>query len=588
MTESTLTSTAATSSLAHAKSQATSINESTHNRLPSNQLVAPIKKHRVRIISQSNDILGEDNFPMGCSFSPDGSCILTATASDGKFRLYDTPFQHLNNIDDADQQQQEVDNNGTSACDTSPQHIESNSETAAYYSLNQHFIPPSQNQRNNQQGIENRNPSFRPWKSSLSSHQGGPPPPSPASYTWYPLMNSSSPLTSLYLTCRGHSLPIHLIDAYTSQLRASYRPYNNVDEMEGPTVVEFSPDGSRIYGTGFKTDRTIVMFDTAIPGKEGAIWRLGKTRRSGDGQKGIPSAMAFPKIGNGDGGGGPSNVFAVGTYSPASIYIYDDRMGSYSKPAGSIVLNSGVCVVGHGRAFSRKKRRFACMDNNENDQEKEENLFSTAKVNWFQSRARGGVTQLMWSPSTSNNPYVLYSASRRSNAVLSWDVRALSGQDLDGDGTSRPICGLQSYARDGDTNQRLEFDLDSSGNKIFVGSGSKEGLVKIYDVRNGALEDDLDMMEEDGNLAHRDAVNGVSYFETPNINGVDGLLAVAIGSRHFDDPENICSNDSDADDSGGDGRGTPLEDNNSDFLSQHGNQKVPGYLRLYAMANEKV
>lgn len=320
-------------------------------------------------------------------------------------------------------------------------------------------------------------------------------------------------------------MPIHLIDAYTSQLRASYRPFNGVDEMEGPTVVEFSPDGRRIYGTGFKTDRTIAVFDTSIPGREGMVARLGKTRRSSDGQKGIPSAMAFPKCSTSDGtsSAGPSNVFAVGSYSPASIYIYDDRMANF-RPAGTIVLHGGLTVVGHGRAFSRKKRRFGQLDN----QNEEENLFSSARVNWFQSRARGGVTQLMWAPPTSNNPYALFSASRRSNTVLSWDVRALSGKD-----DSRPICGLQSYARDGDTNQRLEFDLDETGKRMFVGSGSSEGVVKIYDVTTGALDDTLDVAQG----VCKDAVNGVSYYPHSNGSGkYNGLLAVAIGSRRYDEP----------------------------------------------------
>ena len=102
-------------------------------------------------------------------------------------------------------------------------------------------------------------------------------------------------ISSIYLTCRGPSTPIHLIDAYTSQLRASYRTYNSVDCMEGPSIVSFNTSGSRIYGTGFKTDCTIAIFDTSIPGQESMIACMGKSRRSNDGQKGIPSAIAFPK-----------------------------------------------------------------------------------------------------------------------------------------------------------------------------------------------------------------------------------------------------------------------------------------------------
>lgn len=510
-------------------------------------------KNNQPIICRSIDIHGHENFPMGCAFSPDGTCLLTATSSDGKFRLYDTPFQHLrhditnkktttNNVvecDDGDGGEEKAENHSTDDdAAARPQHYNdsiSEDTTTQTYSHNQNFC-------NNQN-------EYQPWKASLTSHQGGPPPSSSsASYSWYPLMQSSSPLTSLYVTCRGNSMPIHLIDAYTSQLRASYRPHNGVDELEGPTVVEFSPDGSRIYGTGFKTDRTIAVFDTAIPGREGRIMRLGKTRRSNDGQKGIPSAMAFAKGSGGDTNNGPSNVFALGTYSPGSIYIYDDRMSTETNPAATIVLHGGLAVVGHGKSFVRKKRRFdhtttsttKIPGNNLGEGVGEgENLFSSARINWFQSRARGGITQLMWAPPTSNNPYILYSASRRSNAVLSWDVRALSGLDLDGDATrskrrksdggSRTICGFQSYARDGDTNQRLEFDIDTYGKKMFVGSGSSEGVVKIYDVNSDKLEDEVKVVSEGTN-----AVNGVSYIPHPfGNNDEKGLLAVAVGSRHF-------------------------------------------------------
>lgn len=498
---------------------------------------------------------------MGCAFSPDGTCLLTATASDGKFRLYDTPFQHLNEQIERDRS----DNDGVDgeknhsihkSTEIGPQHndIDTIATTSCSHNRN---LDQDQTQQ------------IYIWKASLTSHQGGPPPSaSSASYSWYPLMTSSSPLTSLYATCRGNSMPIHLIDAYTSQLRASYRPHNGVDELEGPTVVEFSPDGSRIYGTGFKTDRTIAVFDTAIPGREGRIMRLGKTRRSNDGQKGIPSAMAFTKSSGGD-NNGPSNVFALGTYSPGSIYIYDDRMATDTNPAGTIVLHGGLAVVGHGKSFARKKRRFEHTDNENDAEDCGENLFSSARVNWFQARARGGITQLTWAPPTSNNPFVLYSASRRSNAVLSWDVRALSGLDLDGDasssrkksgGVSRSICGLQSYARDGDTNQRLEFDLDTNGDRLFVGSGSSEGVVKVYDVNSGKLNDEFKVVDGGG-----DAVNGVSFIPHPfGKNDGDGLLAVAVGSRHFHEEE--------------------LSDNESETKTI---PREPGFLQLYEIKQKQ-
>lgn len=501
------------------------------------------RRSRCRIVSRSADVDGADNFPMGCEFSPDGTCVLTATASDGKFRLYDTPFRYLSSGESSDKGCVDTADPGEGSdvaigarAAVVPQHCEGVAAEGpvATYSHNQNNYPSAgqQNDDANESGDQRTDSRPRPWKASLTSHQGGPAPSSAsASYAWYPLMTSSSPLTSLYATCRGHSMPIHLIDAYTSQLRASYRPYNGVDELEGPTVVSFSPDGRRVYGTGFRTDRTIAVFDTSIPGREGTVARLGKTRRSSDGQKGIPSAIAFPRSDR-IGCSGPSNVFAVGAYSPASIYIYDDRMSSRFSPAGTIVLHGGLTVVGHGRAFSRKKRRFGQADAHEGGNEDDSSsLFSSARVNWFQSRARGGVTQLMWAPPASSNPYVLFSASRRSSAVLSWDVRTLSG----GDG--RPVCGLRSYARDGDTNQRLEFDIDDTGTSLFVGTGSSEGVVKAYDVNSGALDDTLNVTGsgDDGVVSRRDAVNGVSYFRQPTTGS--GLLAVAVGSRRYDEQD---------------------------------------------------
>jgi len=560
------------------------------------------------LLAESNDILldtsnyNTENYPTGCTFSPDGTCVLTATSSDGVIRLYDTPFGYYlasNHKVLGDGEDDEVATATTAA-------VEGNDDDngGGGFSHNQNrplgtttstiHSTTTTKEETNHHIIQHRHRHHYSWTASLSSHLGGSPPPSSyASYAWYPHMNSTNPRTSFFISCRGHASPIHLIDAYTSQLRASYRPYNTVDEMEGPTVVAFSPDGSKIYGTGFKSDRTIVVFDTCIPGREGLIARLGKTRRSKDGQKGIPSSIAFPKGGgggdgttggsNGGGGCGPfsPNVFAAGTYSPASIYIYDDRMSNHHS-SGTIVLHGGLAVVGHGRAFSRKKRRFVDssssiasgpfgVNSNNNDDGDDgdgenNNLFSSARVNWFQSRARGGVTQLQWSPSNANNPYVLFSASRRSNVVLSWDVRALSGNE--DRQVSRPICGLRSYARDdGDTNQRLQFDIDPFGKQMFVasgGSGGDGGMVKIYDVESGRLDRTLCVENNNGH-----AVNGVSYLDCSEKDignkKFTGLLAVAVGSRQF----HYVPSDDDDDDSD---------------IAMRAQKECPGSLQLYGIS----
>ena len=345
--------------------------------------------------------------------------------------------------------------------------------------------------------VHERNVTPVEWQTALSI-QGGD---SIRSYSWFPHMNSSNAASCCFLAA-GRDQPIHLYDAYTGRIRATYRPFNSLDEMESPTVATFSPDGCRIYAGGFSSDRVIHVFETSIPGRDSTTLRLGKTRRSPDGQKGLVSAMAFsPRTHN--------HVFCVGTYAPGSIYVYDERLSS-GNPAATLL--QGVCVVGHGMGHARKKRRFVTTEENDND------LFSAAKVKWFHTRARGGVTQLSFSPS---NDYTLYSASRRSDSILAWDLRMVSGNE---DYASCPIRGIANYATTSDTNQRLEFDFDENGERLLVGGLDK--CVRIYNVQSGKLIGKLEGLD--------DVANGVSY----GSGGGLGLLAVATGARRFpQDPD---------------------------------------------------
>ena len=460
-----------------------------------------------QLLASSVDILGDGNFPQGCSFSPDGLCVLTCTVSDNRLRLYNTPPlkqpQHTPTTNEAG------DNTNFDDCD--------NNESAGN----------KEGEGGDQANASSDNStSSTPlsWKMALHAKAGD----SVRSYAWYPLMHSSDPTTCAFLAA-SRDQPIHLYDAYTSAIRASYRPYNGLDEMESPNVVTFSPDGTRIFAAGFRTDRTIHIFRTDRPGRDSEVLRLGKSRRSSDGQKGMISALAFPQYRQQDGSyGGSSNpaVFAIGCYSPGSIYIYDDRMPCDDNPSGTI-LHGGICVVGHGKAFSRRKRRFAAVssggrfanddsyqgDSHNND---EADIFSAAKVKWYQSRARAGITQLTWSPT---GDYILYSASRRSDAVLAWDLRMLSGD------ASRPIRGLAAYSRDGDTNQSLEFCFDEYGKHMFVASVDK--TVKIYNVATSRLRGVI-------RTGLADSVNGVSYKSTSAWGRKGGLLSVAVGTRRFD------------------------------------------------------
>jgi len=454
--------------------------------------------NEVQLLAKSSDIDGDSNFPQGCQISPDLSCVLTCTAADKMLRLYNTPSC-----------------DSSSSCQTIDE--DTTSTTGA-----------------------NNKPAISSWKTALRAQEAD----SVRSYCWYPLMNSHYPSSCAFIAS-SRDQPIHLIDAYTSLIRASYRPYNGLDEMESPSVITFTPDGSRIFASGFRSDRMIQVFDTAIPGRDATILKLGKTRRSSDGQKGMVSALSFPEgsshfFGN-------NKVFAVGTYSPGSIYIYDDRRPS-GDPAAT-VLHGGICVVGHGKSFTKKKRRFAEISIDEREIESKEgyseetigkheveeessnryhddnddvgDIFSMAKVNWYQSRARGGITQLQWSKggTTEQSDFYVYSASRRSDAVIAWDMRVLTGND------SYPIRGIAAYPRDGDTNQRLEFDLSDDGKFLFTASQNK--TVKIYDVKKGGLIKSIDGFD--------DVTNGISYKSHEDLGN---LLAVSTGARRFMDDNN--------------------------------------------------
>jgi WD40 repeat protein len=317
-------------------------------------------------------------------------------------------------------------------------------------------------------------------------------------YAWYPPMKSSEAVSCCFVGVSRDS-PVHLYDAYTQVIRATYCPYNAMDEMESPTTVSFVEDGQKLVTGGFKSDRMLHVFDVNRPGRQPTITlKLGKTRRSKDGQKGLVSALAYSQ---------QSGVIAVGTYSPGSVYLYDLRM-YVNAPAAEVVV-SGNCLSGHGKSrHSGKRTRFldntsASVDKNNSDKFLVD--FSAAKSEWYQNRTRSGVTQLEFD---SANQY-LFSCSRRSMAVIQWDLRKLS--------SSNYCPGIASFEIDNDTNQLVEFQLHES--QIWM--GGMDRCVRVYDQPSGRI------LAKFGRF--KDAVNGVSLSTSSG----ETLLAVSTGTRHF-------------------------------------------------------
>lgn len=63
---------------------------------------------------------------------------------------------------------------------------------------------------------------------------------------WLPKMSSADPATCAFAsTARGH--PIHLWDGYTGALRATYKPYNHLDEIWPAHSVCFDLQSERVY-----------------------------------------------------------------------------------------------------------------------------------------------------------------------------------------------------------------------------------------------------------------------------------------------------------------------------------------------------
>lgn len=504
--------------------------------------------------SQSIDVQGQENFYQGCSFSPDGLCVLTSTAADGKVRLYNT---FLPSDNDGEEEQ-----GGTKQPITDR---DSNLERGNV-TINTTKVPPS---------------SLQPWEAALTVSQGD----VVRSYAWYPLMTSQDPSTCAFVTAR-RGQPVHLVDAYTGALRATYRPMNRLDELEAPTVVHFSSPQRLVCG-GFRTDRVLYVFDPARPGHStdvATVVRLGQTRRSTDGQKGLVSALASTTSSNGQ-------YLAVGTYAPGSIYLYDWRMAGSSQT----VLSSGehhnsLCIVGHGRNFARKKRprhtssgggggiittgtATANTTLSQSTSLPTDQFFQQAKSEWFQRRAQGGVTQLQFCPM---RDHILYSASRRADCILMWDLRVLSdltpplnsSNNTNAQLQYRPVQGLGSFATQSQTNQRLEFDVSHDGQRLFVGGMDK--CVRIYDTQSGTLVHQIKDLE--------DSANGVSFAQLSNHHSNDvrssqAYLAVATGSRRFLTGDPGSGSDDD--------EGTGQVEDESSIADM-----PPGSLRLYRLGKE--
>eukprot|EP01062_Namystynia_karyoxenos_P028591 TRINITY_DN21643_c0_g1_i1.p1 TRINITY_DN21643_c0_g1~~TRINITY_DN21643_c0_g1_i1.p1 ORF type:complete len:678 (+),score=198.75 TRINITY_DN21643_c0_g1_i1:69-2036(+) len=238
-------------------------------------------------------------------------------------------------------------------------------------------------------------------------------------YAWYPQMREVSNCCFVTST-RDH--PMHLWDAASGKLRATYRAYNSSDEIVAAHSVCWSADGSRLLG-GYKN--AVRCFDSAREGRQCTVLptvRKGKKKKGkGQGASGIISCLSFCP--------GRSDLFACGSFS-AHFALYDLR------------------DPGRVAAIAREAH---C----------------------------GGLTHLAFSPSGS----LLLTAARKDGRILAWDLRAL-GKGAHWAAPQLPAHPWPAMQRDSNTNQRISFDVDPSGAHVY--SGCRSGCLRVYSLSDGS------------------------------------------------------------------------------------------------------
>ncbi|RLN89188.1 hypothetical protein BBJ28_00010468 [Nothophytophthora sp. Chile5] len=149
----------------------------------------------------------------------------------------------------------------------------------------------------------------QPHSSILQAREGG----TVYDYAWYPFMSSANPSSCIFVsTSRDH--PVHLWDAYTGALRASYRAFDHLDELASAQSVAFNATGDKLFA-GF--DRMIRFFDLSQPSRDFHARPLSKTRRSRKGQRGLISSLHFnPDF---------SKIYAAGSYAGTTCVYTEDE-----------------------------------------------------------------------------------------------------------------------------------------------------------------------------------------------------------------------------------------------------------------------
>ncbi|XP_043599640.1 telomerase Cajal body protein 1 [Bombus pyrosoma] len=163
---------------------------------------------------------------------------------------------------------------------------------------------------------------------------------------WYPFMNSWEPASCCFLSTSRES-PIHLWDAFNGELRATYRAYNQVDEVEAAISIQFIDSAKEVWA-GFKN--ALRVFNVEHPGRQINTIQF---KRDFPNIIGLVSCIRENPIMPG--------LVAFGTYSKNIGLYRDGPLCTFKTGSGVTQIEFSPCGT---KLFSvvRRSNEFLCWD----------------------------------------------------------------------------------------------------------------------------------------------------------------------------------------------------------------------------------
>jgi WD40 repeat protein len=206
---------------------------------------------------RDEEAVGRNLYLKGCHWAPDGSCI-AVNAADHRLRIFNTPAALLEEGRAEENEAEALGNTLTIAAGEGALAMEPEEPAAAH----------------------------PPWLPVLTMPEGE----LIYDYAWYPRMSSEEPVTCrLFSSSRDH--PVHAWDAFTGELAATYRNYDQFDAVTACHSLALAVDG-RTLVCGLQS--CVHIFDVARPGRH---YQRRSTCRRRQGCKGFIASLTMSSDG---------------------------------------------------------------------------------------------------------------------------------------------------------------------------------------------------------------------------------------------------------------------------------------------------